>query len=97
MSATVGYHLSHPYCRITVITKYETEKQHIFFSMLNGDPTSIKDPTVGKIEDYEDSYSVPTPKLYEVYFLRGIDFFSLQFIKTFNCTTILHNYHLTVR
>ena len=58
---------SYPYCRITVITKYETEKQHIFFSMLNGDPTSIKDPTVGKIEDYEDSYSVPTPKLYEVY------------------------------
>ena len=49
-----------------MITKYDTEKQHIFFSMLEGDGSTIIEPKGEKVEDFEDTYSVPTPKLYEV-------------------------------
>ena len=49
-----------------MITKYESEKQQLFFSMLEGDASVISEPAGEKVEDYEDTYSVPTPKLYEV-------------------------------
>ncbi|XP_063682429.1 protein flightless-1 homolog isoform X2 [Bolinopsis microptera] len=53
--------------KITVITKYESEKQQLFFSMLEGDASVISEPAGEKVEDYDDAYSVPTPKLYEVH------------------------------
>ena len=48
-----------------MINKYESEKQAIFFTALEGDPDTLS--AAEETENYEDNYSVPSPKLYEVF------------------------------
>ena len=44
---------------LIVVNKYDTEKQHLFFELLDGEADDVLIPDD---VNYEDTYSVPNPR-----------------------------------